>query len=102
MRELFTTLPPHGSESLSVLLSAYCRTKTFDQQGMVIVRPTLDTRRAGGEEIGLRTFDGQVIATTPTVVRLHQGTGKARLVRPRLEPQPAAPEAPAHVDSPKP
>ena len=85
MRELFSTLPAGGSETLSVLLADYCNRKSFDRGGLVVVRPQLDTRRAGGQDIGIRTFDGQVIATVPTVVRLHKGTGSARLARPRLE-----------------
>jgi len=85
MRELFSTLPGGGAETLSVLLSEYCNRKSFDRAGLVVVRAQLDTRRAGGQDIGLRTFDGQVLATTPTVVRLHRGTGNARLGRPHLE-----------------
>ena len=87
MRELFSTLAPHGSASLNLLLEEYCNRRSFDQPGLVVVRPKLDTRKGGGAEIGLRTFDGQVIATSPTVVRLHQGTGKVRLARPQLEAQ---------------
>jgi 20S proteasome alpha/beta subunit len=52
----------------------------------VVLRPNLDTRRGGGEAIGLKTFDGVVIAATPSVVRLHQGNGKPRIERPRLDP----------------
>jgi len=86
MRELFSTLQPQGSESLSLVLEEYCNRRSFDQPGLIVVRPKLDTRKGGGSEIGLRTFDGQVIATSATVVRLHQGTGRIRLVRPQLEP----------------
>jgi hypothetical protein len=84
-RELFTTLPPKGNESLAVLLSAYCSAKVFERPGLLVVRPHLDTRKAGAEDLGLRAFEGQVIATTPTLVRLRQGTAPPRLVRPRLE-----------------
>jgi hypothetical protein len=87
MRELFSTLPGGGAETLSVLLGDYCNRKSFERGGLVVVRPQLDTRRASGQDIGLRTFDGQVIATVPTVVRLHKGTGSVRLARPRLEPE---------------
>jgi hypothetical protein len=88
MRELFSTLPAGGAESLSVLLGDYCNRRSFEHAGLVVVRPQLDTRHAGGQDIGLQTFDGQVIATVPTVVRLHRGTGSARLGRPHLEPAP--------------
>ncbi len=85
MRELFSTLPPGGAETLSVMLAAYCGRKSFEHSGLMVVRPQLDTRRAGGQDIGLQTFNGQVLATTPTIVRLHRGTGSPRLARPHLE-----------------
>jgi hypothetical protein len=86
MRELFSTLPAGGAESQQVLLADYCNRKSFEHAGLVVVRPQLDTRKAGGQDIGLQTFDGQIIATEPTIVRLHRGTGGARLGRPQLEP----------------
>jgi hypothetical protein len=95
MRELFSTLPAGGAESQQVLLADYCNRKTFERAGLVVVRPQLDTRKAGGQDIGLQTFDGQVIATEPTIVRLHHGTGAARLGRPQLEPGAAAASAPS-------
>jgi hypothetical protein len=86
MRELFSTLPADGAESLSVLLSDYCNRKSFERGGLVVVRPQLDTRHASGQDIGLRTFDGQILAPVPTIVRLHKGTGGTHLARPHLEP----------------
>jgi hypothetical protein len=97
MRELFTTLAPRASATLSVLLNTYCTGHALDQSGLIVVRPRLDTRRASGAEIGLRTFDGEVIALHPTVVRLHRGATAKRqpaLRQPQLEPA-AAPPAPA-------
>ncbi|HEY8040214.1 MAG TPA: hypothetical protein VIF15_10500 [Polyangiaceae bacterium] len=91
MRELFTTLRPGGSDSLTVMLRDYCGGHALDRPGLLVVRPILDTRKASGVDVGLRTFDGEVIATTPTLVRLHQGARKTPLGRPRLEPAPAAP-----------
>jgi hypothetical protein len=85
-RDLFTTLGPGASLGLTVVLSAYCPTRTFDQPGFYVVRASLDTRKASGAEIGLRSFDGQVIATAPTVVRLRHGVKAEALVRPRLQP----------------
>jgi hypothetical protein len=98
--DLFTTLAPGRTESLTVMLADYCPTRTFDQAGFYVVRATLDTRKASGAEIGLRSFDGQVIAVAPTLVRLRHGGQPDVLVRPRLqppsvEPAPAAPPAPA-------
>jgi hypothetical protein len=87
MRELFTTLPPGGTTSLSVLLTAYCAGNALDPAGLFVVRPRLDTRRGSGADIGLRTFDGEVVAAAPTVVRLHRSQTRDGLVRPKLEPQ---------------
>jgi hypothetical protein len=88
-RELFSTLPPHGTESLSVTVGDYCNTRAFEHAGLIVLRPQLDTRHASGSELGLQTFDGQVIATSPTVVRLHRGVGKpVTKGRPHLEPLP--------------
>jgi hypothetical protein len=99
MRELFDTIPPRASASLQVLLTAYCTGHALDQAGLVVVRPRVDTRNASGASVGLRTFDGEVIATAPTLVRLHHGLVTPPLRRPRLEPEagePAsAPSAPA-------
>jgi hypothetical protein len=86
VRDYFTTLAPGGAESLTVVLGDYCGRTPFESSGLVVVRPDLDTRRGGGEAIGLKTFDGVVIAATPTVVRLHQASGKQRPERPRLDP----------------
>lgn len=86
MRELYSTLAPGQAETQQVLLSDYCNAKPLDHAGLIVVRPQLDTRRAGGQDIGLQTFDGQIIATEPTVARLHRGTSVAHLARPHLEP----------------
>jgi hypothetical protein len=90
MRDLFTRVPPGGTTELNVLLDAYCADRTFERAGLLVLRPELDTRRASGAEIGLRTFDGRVMATTTTVVRLHQGGKPFPLPQPHLEPLPSA------------
>jgi hypothetical protein len=84
--DLFTTLAPDGSVALTVMLADYCPTRTFQQAGFYVVRASLDTRKASGAEIGLRSFDGQVIATAPTLVRLRHGSQAEVLVRPKLLP----------------
>jgi len=86
--DYFSTLAPGGAESLTVLVGDYCGRAPFERPGLVVLRPNLDTRRASGATIGLKTFDGVVIAATPSVVRLHQGNGKPRIERPRLDPSP--------------
>jgi hypothetical protein len=86
LREAFTRIVPHASASISVLLSAYCSGHALDQAGLYVVRARLDTRKASGAAIGYRTFDGVVVAATPTIVRLHRGNATRSLRRPRLEP----------------
>jgi hypothetical protein len=88
MRELFSTLPTKGSETLNLMLQSYCTKQGLDQSGLLVVRPRLDTRNASGEAVGLQSFDGEVIAMTPTLVRLHRGAKPPAFVRPRLEPAP--------------
>jgi hypothetical protein len=83
-------VPAGGSQELSVLLEDYCGGRGFDEPGLLLVRPQLDTRKASGADIGLRTFDGQVAATAPVVVRLHQGRKPPHLQRPHVEPLPSA------------
>ena len=95
MRELFTTVPAGGNTQLGVLLDAYCPRTTFEAPGLLVVWPQLDTRKASGADIDLRTFDGQVSATEPTVVRLHQGLEPPTLSRPHIEPLPGVAAAPA-------
>jgi hypothetical protein len=105
--DLFSSLAAGATESLAVMLSAYCPSGVFDQAGFYVVRATLDTRKASGAEVGLRTFDGQVIAHAPTLVRLHHGVQPEPLVRPRLqppsvEPSPAEAQAPEAPETPEP
>jgi hypothetical protein len=88
MRELFTTIPSKGSETLDLSLGSYCTRHALDEAGLIVVRPRLDTRNASGAAVGVHSFDGEVIALTPTVVRLHRGAKPVPLVRPRLEPAP--------------
>jgi hypothetical protein len=99
--DLFSSLAAGATESLAVMLSAYCPSGVFDRAGFYVVRATLDTRKASGAEIGLRTFDGQVIAQAPTLLRLHRGAQPEPLIRPRLQPPAAAP-SPAEAQAPEP
>jgi hypothetical protein len=85
IREMFTTLRPGGATTTSVLLADICPDATFSQSGLFIVRPVLDTRGASGDPIGIHTFDGEVIGTSTTVLRVHHGRQPARWERPRLE-----------------
>jgi hypothetical protein len=82
----FATIPPKGTSTLRVVLGAYCAAHAFDQAGLYLVVARLDTRNASGATLGLHTFDGEVTATSPTVVRLHRGRAPKVLARPKLEP----------------
>jgi hypothetical protein len=89
LREMFTTLAPGTSETLDVILSSYCTLgHSLDNAGLLVVWPRLDTRDASGAALGMRTFDGQLVATAPTVVRLHRGSSTKPPPRrpPQLEP----------------
>jgi hypothetical protein len=85
-RDLFTTLGPKASTTLDLELSAYCPTRAFDQDGLLIVRPRLDTRAASGAHIGVRAFEGVVTSKAPTLVRLHRGLAQPNPPRPKARP----------------
>jgi hypothetical protein len=88
LREMFTTLAPKGAETLDVSLGDYCTDHALDLAGLLVVRPRLDTRKAPGAVLGLPSFEGAVVAMTPTVVRLHRGAAlPGPLQSPQLEPQ---------------
>ncbi|HEY4015011.1 MAG TPA: hypothetical protein VGM06_16825 [Polyangiaceae bacterium] len=91
LREMFTTLAPGASEPLEVTLSSYCTTgHGLDQAGLIVVWPRLDTHDASGAPLGMQTFNGQVVATAPTVVRLHRGAALKPPKRKAPELEPAA------------
>ncbi len=92
--DLFTTLAPKAATTLELELSAYCPTRTFDQGGLLIVRPRLDTRGASGAHIGLRAFDGVVVAARPTLLRVHRGLAQPTVTRPQARPVGDTPESP--------
>jgi hypothetical protein len=87
--ELFTTLPPNGTDTLDLSLADYCtRGSALNREGLLVVRPRLDTRNASGLVVGLPSFDGTLVAMKPTVVRLHRGAAPVGpLRRPRIEDQ---------------
>jgi hypothetical protein len=85
-RELFTTLPPNGSETLTVVLTAYCSGHSLDQAGLLSVRPWLDTRNGSGAALGLRTFNGLLVGTRSTLVRLQNARAPDFVPAPRSSP----------------
>lgn len=70
IRELYSTIGVKGRASASVLVSTVCPSDTFDTSGVYRVPPMLDTSGASGRAIGLKTFDGAVSASSPTLVRV--------------------------------
>jgi hypothetical protein len=84
-REVFTTLPPSGTTEITVTLPSYCGGRILDRSGLLWVRPWLDTRAASGASVGVRTFDGVVIASKGTMVRLQKGRLPTPLSVPRIQ-----------------
>ena len=70
--EVFSTIPPHGQLSTSVLLASVCPDSTFQKAGLYTVTALLDTRGASGSSIGLDTFDGIARAADPILLRIRQ------------------------------
>jgi hypothetical protein len=84
-REKFSPLAPGGSTTVVATLPSYCDEHTFDRPGAYFVRARIDTSNTGGSTIGVKAFEGLVVAADPTVVRLHKGRAAPVLVRPKLD-----------------
>lgn len=69
-RELFTTIGVKGKSSQTLLVTALCPAGTFDEPGVYRVVAKLDTRGTSGRNVGLKTYDGEVIAKTPALIRV--------------------------------
>jgi hypothetical protein len=101
LREMFSTLAPKGSEALDVALSAYCAGHGLDRAGLLVARPRVDTTKASGAAVGLRTFDGEVVAATPTLIRLHRGAAPQPISpAPQLEAEVAGVQTPPRSTQP--
>lgn len=85
VREAYSTLRAKGRATVAVLLSDLCPGKTFDQGGLYVVRPRLDTRGGAGAKLGLTTFEGEVIGATTTLLRIHHGKNPPKPQRPALD-----------------
>jgi hypothetical protein len=85
VREAFTTLAPKAKQSTSVLIGAVCPSEAFNEGGLFLVRPRLDTRAIDSDRIGVRSFSGEVIGATTTLMRIHHGRRPVRVARPRLD-----------------
>jgi hypothetical protein len=86
--ELFSRLPPKGTTQMTFAMAAFCDEDSLDHDGLLVVRPWLDTRTTSGHSIGLDAFTGWISAATPTFVRLHRGRQLATRVAPQLAPAP--------------
>jgi hypothetical protein len=84
VREAFTTLAPKTKQSVNVIIGAVCPDVAFNQGGLFIVRPRLDTRYIDPDP-RLHAFKGEVIGTTTTLMRIHHGRHAPKVVRPRLD-----------------
>ena len=69
-RELFTTIGVKAKTSATLLVSALCPAGTFDEPGIYRVLPRLDTRGTSGRNVGLKTWDGEVVAKSPALIRV--------------------------------
>ncbi len=85
--ELFSRLPPRGATQMTFAMAAFCGEDSLDHDGLLVVRPWLDTRTTSGHSIGLDAYTGWISATTPTLVRLHRGRQPSTRVAPQLAPQ---------------
>jgi hypothetical protein len=83
-RELYETVAAHGSVDLTLELLAYCDDPAFEQAGIYSVRPWLDTRKASGNSIGLRTFDGTVAGERATLVRVQRSARHEMIAPPAI------------------
>jgi hypothetical protein len=83
-RDLYATVPAHGSVDLTIVLTAYCHGDVLAWPGLIAVRPWLDTRFSSGRALGIRSFDGIVIASRPTLVRLQHTSTPVPVTEPAL------------------
>ena len=70
IRELYSTIGAKARASLGVLVTAVCPADTFDEPGVYRVTAVLDTSAASGRPIGLKTWDGEVQARSPMLLRV--------------------------------
>lgn len=70
LRELYSTIGAKARASLSILVNAVCPADTFDEPGIYRVTAILDTSEASGRPVGLKTWDGEVEAHSPMLLRV--------------------------------
>lgn len=84
-RELFTTIGVKGKSQTTMLISALCPAGTFDEAGIYRVVAKLDTRGTSGRNVGLKTWDGEVSAKTPALIRVRTTRKATTPKKPQLD-----------------
>jgi hypothetical protein len=95
-RDLFTSIKPSGSVSMTVILAEACPRGVFDRPGLYRLTPTLHAT-ASGAELGLNAYTAVVTAKKPTYVRLLSGPEPFYTTPPRAVPIPK-PRPPSEDD----
>jgi hypothetical protein len=85
IRELFVTVGARRRAQHTMLLTSVCPPGTFDEPGVYRVVPRLDTTSASGRPLGLRTWDGEIEATRPLLVRVRNPRAPRQPSRPTLD-----------------
>jgi hypothetical protein len=71
-RDFFTTLPPAGRESMTVLLGEVCPDRVFDVPGIYKVTARITLPDEPGRS-PVRAWTGTAVAAEPTLVRVRSG-----------------------------
>ncbi|AUX21175.1 uncharacterized protein SOCEGT47_016540 [Sorangium cellulosum] len=96
-RDMYRTLKPGASSSMSVLLKEACPGNTFDREGLYEVTATLHANETGSG-VGLDAYTAVVPAKSSTLVRVKSAPEPFYSAAPRAVPTPApeSSEAPEH------
>jgi hypothetical protein len=89
-REMWSTLRPGGSTSLTLRLAEVCPVESMSRPGLYRVNVTL---RAGesGEELGLSAYTGVIPAKAPSYLRILSAPDPFYVTKPRAVPIPRPP-----------
>jgi hypothetical protein len=96
-RELYRTLNPGASSSITLLLGEGCTRDAMRRPGLYRVTATLNANESG-TELGLLAFTGKARTREPSLVRVLSGPDPFYAVAPRAVPTPK-PAPPADDDS---
>jgi hypothetical protein len=96
-RELYRTLKPGASSSMTMLLGEGCTRDALRRPGLYRVLATLNSNESGAE-LGLAAYTGTARAREPSLVRVLSGPDPFYAVAPRAVPTPKPPVAPEGDD----